>query len=77
MGLILTEDPDGENLYLLTVEFSSYEVGMENSNRPETGEFATFSAKLCDGVLTFRNLDVSPGKKTYDPATTRRLHAAR
>ena len=31
---------------------------MENSNRPETGEFAAFLAKLCDGPLTFRNLDV-------------------
>ena len=54
----LTEDRDTENLYLLTVEFSSYEVGMENSNRPETGEFAAFLANVCDGPLTFRNLDV-------------------
>jgi len=54
----LAEDRDSENLYLLTVEFSSYEVGMEISIRPETGEFAAYLAKLCDGPLTFRNLDV-------------------
>ena len=40
------------------VEFSSYEVGMENSSRPETGEFAEFLANLSDGPLKFRNLDV-------------------
>lgn len=54
----MTEDRDNENRYLLTVEFSSCEVGMENSSRPDTGEFAAFLAKLCDGPLTFRNLDV-------------------
>ena len=54
----LRRDRDAEDVYLLTVEFSSYEQGMENSNRPETGEFATFLAKLSDGPLTFRNLDV-------------------
>jgi hypothetical protein len=31
---------------------------MENSNRPETAEFATFLAKISDGQLAFRNLDV-------------------
>ena len=34
---VLRKDRDTENLYLLMVEFSSYEVGMENSSRPETG----------------------------------------
>jgi len=31
---------------------------MENSNRPETGEFAAQMAKLCDGPPKFYNLDV-------------------
>ena len=54
----MRQDRDSENVYLLLVEFSSYEVGMENSSRPETAEFAAFLATLCDGPLTFRNLDV-------------------
>jgi hypothetical protein len=55
---VLRKDRDTDNVYLLTVEFASYEVGMENSGRPETGEFAEFLTQLCDGPLKFRNLDV-------------------
>jgi hypothetical protein len=55
---VLRKDRDGENCYLLLVEFSSYEQGMENSRRPETGTFAAFLAEISDGPLTFRNLDV-------------------
>ena len=40
------------------VEFASYEQGKENSERPETGEFAAFLAGISDSALTFRNLDV-------------------
>ena len=40
------------------VEFASYELGMENSARPETGEFAALLAGISDSALTFRNLDV-------------------
>jgi hypothetical protein len=40
------------------VEFASYERGMENSGRPETGEFADFLTGISDSALTFRNLDV-------------------
>jgi hypothetical protein len=40
------------------VEFSSYATGMENSSRPETGEFAAFLREISDGALGFRNLDV-------------------
>ena len=46
------------NRYLLMVEFSSYDQGMENSNRPATAEFAAFLAGISDGPPTFRNLDV-------------------
>jgi hypothetical protein len=55
---VLRKDRDADNVYLLTVEFSSYEQGMQNSNRPETGAFAAFLAEISDGALTFRNLDV-------------------
>src|SRR3954452_20639177 len=55
---VLRKDRDAENVYLLTVEFSSYGQGMENSSRPETAEFAAFLAEISDGALKFRNLDV-------------------
>lgn len=55
---VVCKDRDAENLYLLTVEFSSHAVGMENSGRPETGEFAAFLTSMCDEPLRFRNLDV-------------------
>ncbi|MFE3204836.1 hypothetical protein ACWGR4_32050 [Embleya sp. NPDC055664] len=53
-----TRDLDRENVYLNIVEFPSHELAMENSNRPETAEFAARLAELCDGQPTFRNLDV-------------------
>jgi len=55
---VLRKDRDAEDIYVLTVEFSSYETGMENSNRPETGEFAAFLQQISEGPLGFRNLDV-------------------
>ena len=55
---VLQADRDTENVYLLTVEFSSHEQAKENSVRPRTGEFAAFLRSISDGDLTFRNLDV-------------------
>jgi hypothetical protein len=55
---VLKRDRDARDHYLLTVEFSSYERGMENSDRPETAAFAAFLAAIADGSLIFRNLDV-------------------
>lgn len=40
------------------MEFSSHERGRENSNRPETAEFAAFLAAIAHGSLIFCNLDV-------------------
>jgi hypothetical protein len=40
------------------VEFASYDTGMENSNRPETSEFAAALAEISEEPLAFRNLDV-------------------
>ena len=51
-------DRDNSGTYVHIVEFPSYEAAMENSNRPETAEFAAQLAKICDGPPTFRNLDV-------------------
>lgn len=53
-----TRDRDNDRTYIQIVEFPSYEAAMENSERPETAEFASRLAKLCDGPPTFRNLDV-------------------
>jgi quinol monooxygenase YgiN len=55
---VLSRDRDADDRYLLTVEFSSHDQGVENSNRPATAQFAAFLAGICDGPPTFRNLDV-------------------
>ena len=54
----VTADRDRPGYHFTIAEFDSYESAMENSNRPETSEFAAKMAKLCDGPPTFRNLDV-------------------
>jgi hypothetical protein len=56
--VIVVKDRDREGTYQTIVHFSSYEEAMENSQRPETGEFASQMAALCDGPPTFYNLDV-------------------
>jgi len=53
-----TKDRDNADTYMQIVEFPSYEKAMENSNRPETAEFAGRLAALCTGPPTFRNLEV-------------------
>lgn len=55
---VLSADRDKPNTYLQVVEFPSFEQAMENSNLPETSEFAEQLNKLCDGPPSFRNLDV-------------------
>jgi quinol monooxygenase YgiN len=54
----ITADRDRPGYYFTIAEFDSYESAMENSNRPETSEFAAQMAKLCDGPSTFYNRDV-------------------
>ena len=53
-----TKDRDRPNTYVQIVEFASYEDAMANSELPETAAFAERVAKLCDGPVSFRNLDV-------------------
>ena len=55
---VLRRDREAEDRYLLMVEFSSYDQGMENSKRPATAEFAAFLTGISDAPPTFRNLDV-------------------
>ena len=56
--ILATADRDHPGTYLTIVEFESYESAMENSNRPETSDFAAKMAALCDSPPVFRNLDV-------------------
>jgi hypothetical protein len=56
--IIATADRDHPGTYFTIVEFDSFETAMENSGRAETSEFAAKMAALCDGPVTFHNLDV-------------------
>jgi hypothetical protein len=62
----ITADRDRPGYYLSIVEFDSYEAAMENSNRPEIGEFAGRLAKLCDAPPKFYNLEV---RDAWQPST--------
>ena len=59
---MLTQDRDNPGRYLNIVFFDSYESAMENSNLPETNEFAQKMMELVDGPPTFHNLDVVEDK---------------
>ncbi len=50
-------DRENPERHVIAVLFESYEKAMENSNLPETGEFAAKQAKLVSN-LAFQNLDV-------------------
>jgi quinol monooxygenase YgiN len=54
----MTRDRDRPNRYVQIVEFPSYEAAMANSELPETAQLSRKIAALCDGPLSFRNLDV-------------------
>lgn len=56
---IQTQDRDDPSRFMTIVFFDSYESAMENSARPETGEYAAQMMALCDAEPTFRNLDVT------------------
>ncbi len=59
---IRTQDRDDPSRFMVIVFFDSYESAMENSERPETGEFARKMMELLDGPPTFHNLDVVEDK---------------
>ena len=55
---IRTQDREDPTHFMTIVFFDSYESAMENSNLPETAEFAQKMMELVDGAPTFYNLDV-------------------
>lgn len=55
---IVTRDRNDPDRYLIVVFFDSYESAMENSNLPETAEFAEKQMALLDGPPTFHDLDI-------------------
>ena len=59
---IRTLDRDDPSHFMVLVFFDSYESAMENSNLPETSEFAEKMMALADGPPTFHNLDVLEDK---------------
>jgi hypothetical protein len=59
---IVTQDRNDPSRYLILAFFDSFESAMENSNLPETGEFASRIAALLDGPMVFHDLDVIEDK---------------
>jgi hypothetical protein len=55
---VVAKDCDRDNHYLLMVEFASHELAVENSHRPDVGQFSAFLSGLCDQPPAFRNLEV-------------------
>jgi quinol monooxygenase YgiN len=53
-----TQDHDNPRHFLTIVEFPSYELAMENNNRPETDQMARELAALCTSGPSYQNLDV-------------------
>jgi hypothetical protein len=51
-------DRDEPGKYVDVIVFPSYEEAMRNSDLPETQTMAGKMASLCDGQVTFHNLDV-------------------
>lgn len=56
--VIRTQDRDDPSHFVVIAFFDSYESAMENSNLPETDEFAQKMMALVDGPPTFQNLEV-------------------
>ena len=52
------QDMDKPDTYIVIAEFDSYEEAMRNSQLPVTNNFAEQMAKLAEGPITYRNLDV-------------------
>lgn len=55
---IVTQDRDDPSHHFIIVFFDSYESAMENSDLPETKEFAEKWAAAVDGPLIFHDLEV-------------------
>ncbi|MGH9207411.1 MAG: hypothetical protein ACRD1G_12765, partial [Acidimicrobiales bacterium] len=57
MGTTLCADREHPGTFVRIVQFPSYEAAMANSEHPATARFAKEFEALCEGDLTFRNLD--------------------
>jgi hypothetical protein len=57
VGTRVLRDRDNPNAFMVIAEFESYETAMENSNKPEVGEFAKRMGELTDGPTTYGNYD--------------------
>ena len=55
---IIAHDRNEDDRYLILAFFDSYEAAMENSNLPETAEFAEKQMQFLTGPPTFHDLDV-------------------
>ncbi|MDD9206775.1 hypothetical protein PU560_09890 [Georgenia sp. 10Sc9-8] len=56
--VLSTKHHEGSDRYCDIVFFDSYESAMENSQLPETQEYARKMGELIDGEPTYRDLDV-------------------
>lgn len=56
--IVRTRYRDDPNRYCDLVFFDSHEAAMENSELPETQEYAKKEQDLVDGEITYVNLDV-------------------
>lgn len=61
--IVRTRYRDDPNRYCDMVFFDSYEAAMENSELPETQEYAEREQGLVDGDITYVNLDVVDDRK--------------
>jgi hypothetical protein len=61
---IVTRDRNEPSRHLIIVFFDSYESAMQNSELPETQEFAARWAELVEGPLAFHDLDVVDDRLT-------------
>jgi quinol monooxygenase YgiN len=55
---IVARDRNDPDRHLVLAFFDSYESAMENSDLPETGDFAKRINELLDGEMRFTDLDV-------------------
>jgi hypothetical protein len=56
---ITAADRDRPGRFIQFVEFPHHAAAMTNSDHPATAEFAQSLRQICDGDITFRNLDVA------------------
>ena len=56
---ITAADRDRPGRFIQFVEFPHHAAAMTNSDHPATAEFAQSLRQICEGDITFRNLDVA------------------